>query len=134
MRRTRARFGPVLAAALAASGCATTHLSGEYRPHAGGLGEKDATALDKETLGKHSKWLFFWGLLDTRDYDATTDLEGSVREGYVVRDLEIKDRESIGGVFLWIITAGIVNHHTVVIKGRPVAPDTTARPIEGSQQ
>jgi hypothetical protein len=119
---------------MAASGCATTHLSGEYRPHAGGFEEKKATALDKETLGKHSKWLFFWGLLDTRDYDTTADLAANVKEGYVVRDLEVKDRESIAGVFLWIITAGIVNHHTVVLKGRTVAPDTTARPIEGSHQ
>lgn len=125
MTRTNARFAPVLAAALAASGCATTHLSGEYRPHAGGFEEKHATAVDKETLGKHSKWLFLWGLLDTRDYDTTDDLNAKVREGYVVRDVEIKDHESIGGVLLWIITAGIVNHHTVVIKGRTVAPETS---------
>ncbi|MEZ0231024.1 MAG: hypothetical protein ACAI25_20580 [Planctomycetota bacterium] len=132
MTRSRARFAPVLAAALAASGCATTHLSGEYRPHAGGPDDKRAP--DLENLGEHSKWLFFWGLLDTRDYDTTSDLKGHVKDGYIVRDVEIKDRESVGGVFLWIITAGIVNHHTVVIKGRTVAPSTTARPIEGSDQ
>jgi hypothetical protein len=131
MKRTRARLAPVLAGVLTASGCATTHLSGEYRPHAGGMEEPHATATDKETLGKHSKWLFFWGLFDTRDFDASSDFKGTVKEGYVVRDLEIKDRESIGGVLLWIISAGIINHHTVVIKGRTVAPETS---IEGSHQ
>ena len=125
MTRTHARFAPLLAAALAASGCATTHLSGEYRPYAGGPEEKHVTALDKETIGEHSKWLFFWGLLDTRDFDTSSDFKSKVKEGYVVRDVEIKDRESIGGVFLWIITAGIVNHHTVVIKGRTVAPESS---------
>jgi hypothetical protein len=125
MTRTHARFAPLLAAAMAASGCATTHFSGEYRPRATGAESEGVTATDKETLGRHSKWLFFWGLLDTKD-TFTNDLDARVREGYVVRDLEVKDRESIPGVFLWIITAGIVNHHTVVLKGHTVAPATTS--------
>jgi hypothetical protein len=126
MKRTAARFAPLLATAMAASGCATTHLSGEYRPHAGA--ELDTTKPDsteKEVIGEHGKWLFLWGLIDTRDFDTASDFKERVKEGYIVKDIEVKDRESVAGVFLWIITAGLVNHHTIVIKAHPIAPEGT---------
>jgi hypothetical protein len=113
------RTGNLLALTLAASmpvtGCATTYLGGEYRTKANELAHKQ----DKHTLAKGSEWLFFWGLLDSGKFNLQKELRNQLREDECVTDLEVKDRLSVGGFFLWIITAGIISHHTLVAKGHP---------------
>jgi len=120
VKRTNALIALVLAASLPVSGCATTYLGGEYRTKANDLAHKG----DKHTLAKGNEWLFFWGLLDTGHFNLQKELRNQLREDECVTDLEVKDRLSIGGFFLWIITAGIVSHHTIVAKGHPAVIST----------
>lgn len=115
MKRTNALLALLLAASMPVSGCATTYLGGEYRTKTSDIARKE----DKHTLAKGSEWLFFWGLLDTGRFNLEKELRNQLREDECVADLEVKDRLSIGGFFLWIITAGIISHHSLVAKGHP---------------
>ncbi len=115
MKRTNAMMALTVAASMPVSGCATTHLSGEYRTEATDLARKE----ESRELAKGSEWLFFWGLLDTGSFNLDRELKAQLREDECVTNLEVKDRLSIGGAFLWIITAGIVSHHSIVASGQP---------------
>jgi hypothetical protein len=116
MKRTNAYLALLLAASMPlTTGCATTYLGGEYRTTAMDIAKKE----DKRTLAKGSEWLFFWGLLDSGSFNLQKELRNQLREDEAVTDLEVKDRLSVGGFFLWLITAGIVSHHTLVAKGHP---------------
>jgi hypothetical protein len=115
MRRTSSILALTLAASMPLSGCATTYLGGEYRTKANDLARKH----DKTTLAKGSEWLFFWGLLDTGRFNVQKELRNQLREDECVTDLEVKDRLSVGGFFLWLITAGIISHHSLIAKGHP---------------
>jgi len=115
MKRTNSLLALLLAASMPVTGCATTYLGGEYRTKANDLARKE----DKHTLAKGSEWLFFWGLFDTGRFNLQKELRNQLREDEAVTDLEVKDRLSVGGFFLWIITAGIISHHTLVAKGQP---------------
>jgi hypothetical protein len=115
MKKTNTFLALLLAASMPLSGCASTYLGGEYRTKANDLARKS----DKQTLAKGSEWLFFWGLLDTGRFNVQKELRNQLREDEAVTDLEIKDRLSVGGFFLWLITAGIISHHTLVAKGHP---------------
>src|SRR5437899_2546598 len=107
MKRTNSLVALALAASMPVTGCATTYLGGEYRTKANDIVRKE----DKQTLAKGSEWLFFWGLVDTGHFNLNKELRNQLREDEAVSDLEIKDRLSVGGFFLWLITAGIVSHH-----------------------
>jgi hypothetical protein len=107
---------PLVALLLAVSGCATTNMSGEYRPHSS---DEVTNKAEKRVLGKGGKFLFFWGLATTRDFDVDAALARQLRDNEVVTGIEIEDHLSIGGAFLWLITAGIVSHHSVVLEGSP---------------
>ena len=115
MRSTSTVLALALAASMPLQGCTTTHLAGEYRTKSNDLVRKEK----KRTLAKGSNWLFFWGLLDTGHFDLQGKLSDQLRGDEVVTDLEVKDRLSVGGFFLFIITAGIVSHHALVAKGSP---------------
>lgn len=133
MRNKASWPATALAGLLAASGCATTHLPGEYRPSPGP--EVAAEKHDRKTIATGSEWLFLWGLLDTGHFDVNEELRKNVRSNEAVTNLEVKDRLSVGGALLWIITAGIVSHHTIVVKGEPArihetsgTPSSTTNP------
>lgn len=115
MKKTNTFLALILAASMPLSGCATTYLGGEYRTKATDIVRKS----DKQTLAKGSEWLFFWGLFDSGRFDLQKELKNQLREDEAVTDLEVKDRLSVGGFFLWVITAGIISHHTLVAKGHP---------------
>lgn len=115
MKKSSTFLALLLAASMPLTGCATTYLGGEYRTKSTDLVRKE----DKRTLAKGSEWLFFWGLFDTGRFNVQKELKNQLREDECVTDLEVKDRLSIGGFFLWIITAGIISHHTLVAKGQP---------------
>ncbi|HZV00921.1 MAG TPA: hypothetical protein VFF73_29670 [Planctomycetota bacterium] len=132
MRRTSRTLAYVLAAALPAAGCATTHLSGEYRTSPTTVSMKEGM----RTLDEGSAWPLFWGLFDAGSYDAGRELSKKLRPDEVVTSLEVKERLSVGGFFLWLITAGIVSHHTIEINGRtsvssrpPAEPATGGGPV-----
>jgi len=114
MRTRHAFLATVLAFLVPAAGCATTHLAGEYSvvPRS----ETRAT-FAPTTLARGSQWQFLWGLIDTGRFDLDQELKHHVRTDEVVTDLEIRERLSIGGFFLWLITAGIVSHHSLVAEG-----------------
>jgi len=116
MRKTNGLLTLLLAASMMpVTGCATTYLGGEYRTKANDIAKKE----DKHTLAKGNEWLFFWGLFDTGHFNLNKELRNQLREDECVTDLEVKDRLSIGGAFLWLITGGIVSHHRLVAKGHP---------------
>ncbi|MEZ0231023.1 MAG: hypothetical protein ACAI25_20575 [Planctomycetota bacterium] len=115
MKRTSSILALTLAASMPLSGCATTYLGGEYRTKANELARKH----DKTTLAEGSEWLFFWGLLDSGRFNVQKELRNQLREDECVTDLEVKDRLSVGGFFLWLITAGIISHHNLIAKGHP---------------
>jgi hypothetical protein len=132
MKRTNAYLALLLAASMPlTTGCATTYLGGEYRTTAMDIAKKE----DKRTLAKGSEWLFFWGLLDSGTFNLQKELRNQLREDEAVTDLEVKDRLSVGGFFLWLITAGIVSHHTLVAKGHPsVINRPPATPATGARE
>lgn len=103
----------VLACAMPFAGCATTYLGGEYRTDAHSLAKKGET----RTLAKGNEWMFFWGIFDSGHFDLNKELKSELREDECVTDLEITDHLSVGGVFLWIFTAGIISHHSIVATG-----------------
>jgi len=50
-----------------------------------------------------------------------------------VTHLEVRERLSVGGFFLWLVTAGIVSHHTIEIRGSTsVTSRPPAEPATGS--
>ncbi len=133
MKRTKTGLALALACSLPVAGCSTTYLGGEYRTDANSLAKKG----EVHTLAKGNEWMFFWGIFDSGHFDLNKELKSQLREDEVVTDLEIKDRISVGGVILWIFTAGIISHHSIVAEGatsvvnRPVpapAHETTTTP------
>jgi hypothetical protein len=116
MRKMNAFLATAMAATLPVAGCATTHLSGDYSPHASG---EISRRTERRLLAKGNEWLFFWGLLDSGSFDLDKELRSQLREDEVVTNLDVEDRLSVGGAFLWIITAGIVSHHSIVAEGEP---------------
>ena len=102
-----------LLAALGLGGCASTHLSGEYRTEPADVVHKG----ERRRIAKGNEWMFFWGILDTGSFNLDHEIKKQLRADEVVTDLEITDRLSVGGAFLWIITAGIVSHHSIVADG-----------------
>jgi hypothetical protein len=115
MKRTNAIVALAVAAAMPVSGCATTHLSGMYQSKTTDVVRSE----EKRTLAKGNDWLFFWGLVDTGSFNLDKEIENQLRSDECVTNLDIKDRLSVGGVLLWIITAGIVSHHSIVATGQP---------------
>lgn len=127
MKRTNSLLALVLAASMPVTGCASTHLGGEYRTEATDIAKTE----ESRTLAKGNEWMFFWGLLDSGSFDLQSELKKQLREDECVTNLEIKDRLSVGGFFLWLITAGIISHHSIVAKGSPAvlnrpAPEKSA--------
>jgi hypothetical protein len=118
MRRLTRKTWPALflAATLPVSGCSHTHLSGEYRPSPG---TDIVHRNDERVIAEGSRWPFLWGLLDLGDFDLNLELQKAVRDSEAFTDLDIRERVSVGGVVLWILTVGIVSHHTVVVRGSP---------------
>lgn len=115
MKRTQRTTALLLAVAMPLAGCGTTHLGGEYRTKSHDLASK----ADRRTVSKGSEWLFFWGLLDTGQVHVDSDIEQHLRPDEVLTEVEVKDRLSVGGFFLWLFTAGIVSHHAIVVSGKP---------------
>ncbi len=115
MKRTNAIIALAVAASMPVSGCATTHLSGEYRTDTTDLAARE----ESRELARGSQWLFLWGLLDSGSFNLDRELKAQLRDNECVTNLEVKDRLSIGGALLWIITVGIVSHHSIVASGQP---------------
>ena len=133
MNRTKSVLAGGLSAALAFSGCATTHLGGAYRTAANEVSSKQ----DMRTLDEGSCVPLFWGLFTAGSYDAKKELGKKLRPDEEVTNLEVKERLSVGGFFLWLITAGLVSHHTIEIRGHtavvsrpPAEPATGAVPSQ----
>ena len=121
-----------LALSVPLTACQTTRLDGTYHPL-----KNAATGGHKRTLAKDSEWLFFWGLATAGSFNVDDEIRDEVGKHEVVSDLEVRHRISIWGVLLWVVTAGIVSHHAVVLKGRvghepppppPPAPAPTSEP------
>jgi hypothetical protein len=128
----------VLAAALPLSACTTTHLAGDYHPR--GTGTSEGTASDVYKSGKESvegvgraneqkpviatghSFTFLWGTLNTGSVQVDVMLSPSFKDK-TIRGVEVEDRISLGGVVLWILTAGIFSHHSVIVRG-DIAPET----------
>jgi hypothetical protein len=127
MKMTRIGSG-ALALSLAVSGCASTHLSGTYRPSATNISDVSET----DVVAKGGKWYFLWGMLDSGTFDVQEEMEKDLKPYESLVNLEVKDKLSVGGFFLWLITAGIVSHHRVTASGqvalseRPPAPPPPA--------
>jgi hypothetical protein len=107
----RASLAPLLAAGLA-SGCTSTHVGGAYWPK---------TDLDDPgkpvVLADGSQWRFLWGLAGSGTLALDDELRRRVREDERVTHLELEDRLSVGGAFLWVMTGGVVSHHTLEASG-----------------
>ena len=43
-------------------------------------------------------------------------------------NLEVKNKLSVGGFFLWLITGGIVSHHRLTARGQVALSERTAPP------
>ncbi len=131
MKRTKSILAGGLSAALAlgGSGCSVTHLGGAYRTAA-----NDVTSKQKMvTLDEGSTIPLFWGLFDAGSYDAKKELAKKLRPDEEITNLEIKERLSVGGFFLWLITAGIVSHHTIEVRGQTsVSSRPPAEPATGA--
>jgi hypothetical protein len=132
MKRTKTILALGLAASFPAAGCATTHLGGAYRTSAVDLSAKQ----HMHTLDEGSSWPLFWGLFDAGSYDANRELAKKLRPDEEVTNLEVKERLSVGGFFLWLITGGIVSHHAIEVRGStsvasrpPSEPATGAAPV-----
>ena len=129
MKRTRIT-ALALALGVAAPGCSSTQLSGTYRPASTNVSEVGET----EVLAKSGQWLFFWGLLDSGTLDLENDMKRDLRPYEAVVNLEVKNKLSVGGFLLWLITAGIVSHHKLTARGqlalaeRATPPTTPAQP------
>ena len=132
MHACRSWLGLGLAACLAASGCATVHLAGEYRPN---VGTDIVHRNDKRVVAEGSEWFFLWGIFDSGRFDLNEELHHTLHEDEALANVAIEDRISFGGVVLWIITAGIVSHHDIIVSGEPAqihaapaGPSTSAPP------
>jgi hypothetical protein len=103
----------LLAVSLLAAGCTTTHFEGSYRT------EPTETTYSERmrTLDEGSSWPLFWGLFPAGSYAADRELARFLRPDETVTHLEIRERTSVGGVFLWIVTLGLVTHHTIEVRG-----------------
>lgn len=143
MRRTTTALGFLLASVLALDGCAKTTLQGLYRPQANDVAEHE----EPRVLASGSEWVFLWGMVPTGDFDLNMEMERSLRENEGLTDVEVEDHLSIGGFFLWLVTAGIVSHHSVTATGQVVivrdraapptptpapAPPPPAAPLDGA--
>jgi hypothetical protein len=128
MKRTKTLLAIVLAASMPIAGCSATYLGGEYRTDATNIAKKG----DPHTLAKGSEWMFFWGLFDSGHFDLNQELKSQLREDECITDLEIKDRLSVGGAFLWIFTLGIISHHSLIATGAPSVINRPA-PAESTQ-
>jgi len=47
-------------------------------------------------------------------------LKGQLRPDELIQDAEVRNHVSLPGALLWIVTAGIVSHHSVDLRGRIV--------------
>src|SRR4051812_43641176 len=101
MNRTKSILAGGLSTALAFSGCSVTHLGGAYRTTATDVSSKQ----DMRTLDEGSTIPLFWGLFDAGSYDANRELAKKLRPDEEITNLEIKERLSVGGFFLWLFTA-----------------------------
>jgi len=133
MKRTKPTLAVLLAASLPVSGCTTTHLGGSYRTSATEISSKQ----EARTLDEGNSWPLFWGLFEAGSYDANRELAKKLRPDEEVTGLEVKERLSVGGFFLWLVTAGIVSHHTIEVRGSttvhsrpPAEPATGAAPVK----
>lgn len=129
MKRTKSILAGGLCAGLAFSGCATTHLGGAYRTSATDVASKQ----EMRTLDEGSCIPLFWGLFEAGGYDANRELAKKLRPDEEITNLEIKERLSVGGFFLWLITAGIMSHHTIEVRGHTtVSSRAPAEPATGA--
>jgi hypothetical protein len=129
MKRSKAALALTLAASIPASGCATVHLGGIYRTKATDIVMKEP----ERTLDEGSTWPLFWGLFIAGSYDANRELAKKLRPDEEVAHLQVRERLSVGGIFLWLVTAGIVSHHTVEIRGATaVVSRPPAEPATGA--
>jgi hypothetical protein len=131
MTRTKSILAGGLSAALAlgGTGCSVTHLGGAYRTAATDVSSKQ----EMRTLDDGSTFPLFWGLFEAGSYDANRELAKKLRPDEEITNLEIKERISVGGFFLWLITAGIVSHHTIEVRGvTAVSSRPPAEPATGA--
>jgi len=140
MRHVTRPLALMLAGSLASTGCATAHLSGEYSPGPKGSNiSNDVTSkTEKQNLAEGSDWVLFWGLVEAASTDLGAEARGKLRPDEQIRDAEVRNHLSLPGALLWIITAGLVSHHDLVLSGsveslkpieKPVEKTTTQREI-----
>ncbi|HZU96786.1 MAG TPA: hypothetical protein VFF73_08855 [Planctomycetota bacterium] len=124
MRHTK-HFAVLLGAALSAAGCATTHLAGEYNPGSQVPLDKphkiEESHAEPTTLATGHDWVLFWGIVELQSTDMDKKIKGQLRSDEMIKDPEVRNHISLGGALLWIVTAGIVSHHSVDFRGTVVA-------------
>src|SRR4051812_26157056 len=134
MRRSSKSLAIVLACAMPLSACTTTHFYGEYHPRspsspeagrsARNVGRSGANAVkdvfgsreQAPTLATGHSWQFLWGTLNTGSVEVD-DIMSSTFKDKTLTNVAVEDRISLGGVVLWILTAGIFSHHSVIVSG-----------------
>jgi hypothetical protein len=115
MRRLLGLLVLVVGSAVSVAGCATTHVQGEFRPDA----KSDITKkTDMQTLADGSNWPLFWGLVELGSNNVNDELSSHLHENEVITDMEVRQHLSLPGALLWIISAGIVSHHDIDVRGR----------------
>lgn len=104
-------------AALVLAGCRSPiNLGGEYRARSHDLVKKSP---DKLTLIEDDRWTFLWGIFDSGDMDVHWQLERQLRsEDECFVDLEVREYTTIPGYILGWLTAGIVSHQEVKVRGQ----------------
>lgn len=139
MKRNGRLLAVVLACAVPLSACTTTHFYGEYHPRSASSPEAGRSAKNvaraggnavKDVLGGREQapvlatghsWVFLWGTLDTGSVEVDDIMSSSFKDK-TLTNMEVEDRISLAGVVLWVLTAGIFSHHTVIVRGDVVEP------------
>jgi hypothetical protein len=134
MRLRDKTLAVVLAGAVPLSACTTTHLYGDYHPRSSVTSRtervSDSVKGDVPGFGKQQPILaeghsfqFLWGTLNTGDTVVDDLLSPSLKDK-TLTNISVEDHISLVGAALWIVTAGIFSHHSIVVRG-DFAPEST---------
>ncbi|MEZ0230406.1 MAG: hypothetical protein ACAI25_17420 [Planctomycetota bacterium] len=113
-------LGLLLSGTLFATGCATAHLAGQYTPQSvsPNATREVTNKTEKQNLAEGSDWVLFWGLVEAASSDLADEAKRNLRQDEAILDPEVRNHLSLPGALLWIVTAGIVSHHDLVLSGR----------------
>jgi hypothetical protein len=120
----RIRMTSLALAVAMTAGCSSTVLSGTYRPTAENVSELG----EVEEVASGGQWLFFWGLLDSGTTDLREDMGKGLKGYESLVNIEVQNKLSVGGFFLWLFTAGIVSHHNINVRAQTALSERTTPP------